>query len=253
MSAQPDPHLYLLLDRQQLTPSVIRQLANILHHDVSIALDQQSIWLKIRLVAKNQRWIDQLPGERFRSELFGLRRWNQNVVSVPSPECQWYPLRDTIELLLPFASVGDGEESTTSLEFLPPEQVRLCRGGEPRDPAAIVITMATFAEWVEAARDASLEGMEYVCSEGEVLVRGKRLPPIAGEYWMEHSRILIPAGYEWVPRIDASLVRKLLKVKEDDWIWWAFGQRPQFFDNDCWCRVTRRSIRAELAKMGVRE
>jgi hypothetical protein len=78
---------------------------------------------------------------------------------------------------------------------------------------------------------------------GEVLVRGKPLPPLDGTRLVETEGIAVPVGYAWSPAVPAAIVRRAMRLEKDETlVWTADGARRTVAAGD-WVRATRSAVR----------
>jgi hypothetical protein len=124
----------------------------------------------------------------------------------------------------------------------PPCQLRLERDERPRQAAALLCGIADLAAWAERATTASLEAVQAARCGAEVLLLGRRLPPIlAGErFWGE--RVLVPLGFRLAPALPESAVMEALGLTDDE----LAVFRPDASD------IIPRQVFQPLSRAGVR-
>jgi hypothetical protein len=71
------------------------------------------------------------------------------------------------------------------------------------------------ARWAELAGTAELAALEAARADDEVLIRGRKLPAIAGQrYWGD--RLLAPLGFRPEPGLPEAALRRALGVAESE-------------------------------------
>ncbi len=105
------------------------------------------------------------------------------------------------------AVMPDGTPSSSA-------RLRLVRDQRVRAAAAMRCALAELGRWVESAPTAEIGGLTAAWSGGEVIVRGARLPAIAGceRFWGE--RVLAPLGFRPEPSLPEPALRRALRVEE---------------------------------------
>ena len=89
--------------------------------------------------------------------------------------------------------------------------MRLVRSHHEREPNMLLTSLALWADFADTAPHWRLDALSFVVSDTrQVLVRGRPLPPIPGEHWVERERICVPAGWDWTPALSPSVCRELL-------------------------------------------
>jgi hypothetical protein len=128
-----------------------------------------------------------------------------------------------------------GEEplSPVRLHLVPSEQVR--------PTTAMICALADLAAWAESVSGIRLASLEAVYRDGEVLLRGAKLPVFArGErFWGDD--VLVPLGWRVEPDLPSSAVREALAL--DDEIALVRADGFEVLPRDILQPLTRVSIR----------
>jgi hypothetical protein len=93
-------------------------------------------------------------------------------------------------------------------------RLRLVRDQRVRGATAARCALAELSRWVESALTAEIAALTAAWSGDEVIVRGARLPAIAGcaRFWGE--RVLVPLGFRPEPSLPEPALRRALHVQE---------------------------------------
>jgi hypothetical protein len=96
-----------------------------------------------------------------------------------------------------------------------PIRLGLVRATTARDASALRCALVDLARWAEMAATAELAALEAALAGNEVLIRGGKLPPVAGQrYWGD--RLLAPLGFRPEPGLPEPALRRVLGVTEGD-------------------------------------
>jgi hypothetical protein len=107
----------------------------------------------------------------------------------------------------PVAALGHSASAVKPLRF------RLVRDDQPRATTALVCPAAALLKWAESATTRQLESVEVAACEQRALLRGKRLPALAGatRYWGNY--VLFSLGFRWEPDLPESAIRGVLRLE----------------------------------------
>ena len=196
---------------------------------VEVAADGESLWVRGPLV--------------------------EGAATVPGPlpaSGRFERLADGV-LRLPGASVPCGRLprglSWTGLRFwmavelpapLPPAtpadrvRLRLVRGGGETSPDALLLDLYSWTRWASDAPAVRLRPLRFAASvpglddprPAQALVLGTPLPPLPGTRLVAGAGILVPAGWRWLPAVDAATVRQLLGLRTDELAVWPGENLP---------------------------
>lgn len=221
--------------------SGLNLVAEWLGHGFEIAEDADGFhWLRIKATDPVQRArLSCIPARFYHeSDEHRLIRQGQQVASAElRKDLHWRNLDDVLQLEVPIAAMTGR---------LDPDQrglLRLVRGGEPAEPAAASVTLESLASWVELASEVRLRRLRWLARGGEALVMGDPLPPVAARYFVAHDRILIPAGWQWSPRVSSAEVRELFSLGREQWLIWESDQDWSRVDEDSLVSLRRAAVR----------
>jgi hypothetical protein len=124
------------------------------------------------------------------------------------PALAWQPLAEFVPLEIPTAALP--------AQVAPRYQVRLVPSGRAQAGAALLTTLAAWQAYAEAAPESRLRPLRFAASaEGQVLVLGTPLPPLASqEYWQQGS-LLLPAGFDFEAALLGPLLAQQLNAEAD--------------------------------------
>ena len=98
---------------------------------------------------------------------------------------------------------------------LEPIRLGLAREATPRDASALQCALPDLGHWIEMACDTEIAALEAAWSGEVVLIRGRRLPAVAGaRYW--GNRLLTPLGFRPDPGLPELGLRRALGVAEGE-------------------------------------
>ena len=124
---------------------------------------------------------------------------------------------------------------------LPPAAVpdkpalRLVRGGTEEAPAALLLALDAWVEWAERAPAVRLGSLRFAArtavgpdgsAPAQALVLGQPLPPLPGVQLVAKAGVLVPAGWQWQPAVDAAVARRLLGLRADELALWPEERAP---------------------------
>jgi hypothetical protein len=94
--------------------------------------------------------------------------------------------------------------------------LRLVRDGRPRASSALRCTLRELLGWAQTATSRRLAALEGALCGEEVLVRGGKLPEVAGgrRYW--GAGLLVPLGWRPEPALGEQVLREALGVGEGE-------------------------------------
>jgi hypothetical protein len=98
----------------------------------------------------------------------------------------------------------------------PPVVLRAVRGGEPRMATALVCRLTELAGWAETATTAELGGVTAAHAGQRVVLRGAKLPAVAGatRYWGDD--VLVPVGFRAEPELRPDVIRAATGAGDDE-------------------------------------
>lgn len=137
-----------------------------------------------------------------------LRRLHSRLPCGFLPNAQWMPLAQVVWPTPPAIAMPAPLSQRVAL--------RLERSWEEREPDVLVIANPAWLAYAESASLSRLTPLRFAQSRHHALVRGRPLPPLPGERFVEVEGVAVPAGFHWFPRVEAALLRGMLGLKEGD-------------------------------------
>ncbi len=128
--------------------------------------------------------------------------------------------------------------------------LRLRRGGTPQAAVALLTGLAGWGKYAEAAPLLRLQPLRFAASaaEGQVLLLGEMLPPLPGTRFVAPATdVLVPAGFEWTPAIDAAALRQIAGARPGDIVWWREKEGVAVLDEALFVPATRAGVRLTMA------
>jgi hypothetical protein len=156
------------------------------------------------------------------------------VPSAVVPKGPWQAYRRAVHVVFPAASFPT---AAAKVRTSPANRasIRLERAATYVAPTAIVTNAADFLGYANGVSQIRLKRWTFAVSESNrVLVRGTPLPAVPGEQFVEFSGLLIPAGGQWIPAVDARTLRRALGINETD--------LALFDSNGTWRRIAAESL-----------
>lgn len=125
------------------------------------------------------------------------------------PTGPWQSLRTWLSLALPPAQCPQGFAEKVTLQ--------LVRDAQPRTLNLLLTNVAAWERWASAAPAVRLQPLRFAAAaDGRVLVHGTPLPAMPGDLYCESQGIAAPAGWHWLPAVDAPVVRSALRLAPQD-------------------------------------
>jgi hypothetical protein len=206
-------------------------------------LQGETVWLRSKeLNDADELRLRQVPGvERFQvsddGELFPL---GSLLPYGRLPTGAWKKLKDFLQPQLPPLHIVAGT--------LPQLTLSLVRDTQQRDVAALLTTITAWEEYALSAPQARLQPLKFAMNgERQVLIVGAPLPPLAGERFWETNGIFVSAGWCWSPAVDATIVRRLLQLSDDDVALWQANGQWELIRRSDFVAARRSAVRATVA------
>lgn len=145
----------------------------------------------------------------------------------------------------------DAELPTTGFGFrgsLIVPVLRLVRGGKPQHAAAMRTSIAAICRWANDAPAVRLQSVRWLRRQGDAIVFGTPLPPLAGDLLVAHGRILVPAGFTWEPALPPDSAHRAFCAAADcdpDQVWtvWEAADVWQCVEDAEWDTLSRAALR----------
>ncbi len=237
----------------RIARSEVAQAAPLWNADgVEVCVDGDAVWLRgPRLNGALDGLLRRLGGaDRFVVEgAGGLVPAGGVVPTTVMPAGPWQVLCRAVGVVFPLASFPT---AAARLRTSPEARVTigLERTATYREPAALLACGSDFLGYVDGASQVRLRRWTFAVDEtGRVIVRGTPLPPIPGEQFVDFDGILVPAGWQWTPAVDALTLRRALGIED--------GDAALFSPDGSWRRIasedlvaaTRSAVRLSLSPM----
>lgn len=156
------------------------------------------------------------------------------------PVGTWQKLKDFLQPQLPPLRIVAGT--------LPQLTLSLVRDTEQHEVAAVLTTITAWEEYALSAPQVRLQPLKFAMNaERRVLIVGTPLPPLAGERFWEANGIFLAAGWCWSPAIDATIVRQLLQLSDDDVALWQANGQWELIRRGDFVAARRAAVRATAA------
>jgi hypothetical protein len=126
----------------------------------------------------------------------------------------------------------------------PPLSLRLVRDAQPRQTTALRCDVPALLKWAESATTRQLASVSIaVCAE-HALLRGDRLPLLAGStrYW--GGDVLLPLGFRWEPQLPESAMRAVIGLQTNE-IALVHNEELEVICSDTLQPATRAGIRRQ--------
>lgn len=181
-------------------------------HDVQVCDHEEAfLWLRgSHLQESIHRALRSLLGcEVFRQLDDGqLVPINGTITCGYRPQGTWKPLREWLETSLPAKRFP-----ATTEPFVP---ISLVRSELPQEPGVLKSSLQAWAQYASEAPQIRLACLQFAASRDQVVIVGKPLPPLIGEYFYLQEGIAVPIGFAWTPKLDAGVLRMALELQSDD-------------------------------------
>jgi hypothetical protein len=217
-----------------------------LHPEIEACTADGSLWLR------GVNWDEafdlllrkMLGAERFhRLTENRIAPWGCALPTGVLPDGQWMPFKDWLQPAVPPTILAG--------RLGPRGSFRLVREAQERS-ANLLCT--TFDEWQKYALSAPLVRLSClsfaVSNDAQVLIRGEPLPPLPGTRFVECSGIAVPAGWTWLPAIDAEVLRESLGLDGEDIALMAPAGECETIRRDDFVSAARSAVRLTAREIG---
>ncbi len=231
---QPDT-LYVRIP----TTAALDWLPLLIDTDAKVAHVGSEYWVAWELRDdRSARIAAMLPGDRFSANAQAeLCRSGHRVAERKLPMLEWTTAAALVTLAFPTAMPG-GQIPNDRLP-----QLSLVRGGVETSPSAGIYPIDALKSWADQASTWRLRRLRYCWDGNRCLVMGDPLPPIPCQYLICIGQLLIPAGMEWVPRCEPSIVQQRFGVGADTWLLWIANDLWWTIDDELLVPLSRSSVR----------
>lgn len=129
--------------------------------------------------------------------------------------------------------------------------LRLVRSAKELPCTVLIAEFDVWIDYATKAPECRLRNLTFAASRaGQALVRGAPLPSLPGTPCVERSGIIVPAGYEWEPRVDAEIVRDLLDLSEGDLALFRVDACVDIIPEDSLVAASRSAVRRTAEALG---
>jgi hypothetical protein len=204
-----------------LAPADAASLAPLrLTRGIEVAEKEPFIWVRgASSDEKLERLLRALPAVARYEVIAGnrLRNLESRIPSETLPALNWQPVSTWLRVQMPSSPVAptlsqlDGERDTVR-----PVSLRIIRSAEEHPIELLLTTMDDWREFALGAAEIRLRQLSFaVDAEGNVVVRGKPLPPLPGRQFVLHGNIAVQAGFSWEPAVSADVLSRRLGLAVD--------------------------------------
>ncbi len=168
---------------------------------------------------KLERLVRALPAVA-RYEVTGgnrLRNLESRIPAEMLPALNWQPVSAWLRVRMlwspPERKFMEKEAADYTLSSVP---LRIVRSSEERPIALLMTSLADWREFALNAPEIRLRQLRFAVDEaGNVVVRGKPLPPLPGRQFVLHGNIALQAGFTWEPAVSADVLSRRLGLGTD--------------------------------------
>jgi hypothetical protein len=146
-----------------------------------------------------------------------LRNLESRIPSETLPALNWQPVNTWLRVEMPSSSLeGRFTERDAAANTPSPVPIRIIRSTEERPIALLMTSLAEWREFTLNAPDIRLRQLRFAVDEaGNVVIRGKPLPPLPGRQFVLNVNIAVQAGFAWEPAVSADVLSRRLGVSAD--------------------------------------
>jgi hypothetical protein len=123
--------------------------------------------------------------------------------------------------------------------------LRLARCTDEREAELLLTRLDLFARFAAMAPQVRLDRLQFAADEaGDVLVRGRPLPPLPGRRFVLQSGVAVPAGFCWQPAVDADVVARCFGASGSALVVWYEDGTLTRLHGEQFAQATRSAVRA---------
>jgi hypothetical protein len=146
-----------------------------------------------------------------------LRELESRIPSETLPALNWQPVNAWLRVRMPSSSLtsshGEREDVAVSVR---PVSLRMIRSAEERSIALLLTTLDDWREFALNAPEVRLRQLRFAVDEtGNVVIRGKPLPPVRGRQYVLDGNIAVQAGFVWEPGVSAEVLSRRLGLSAE--------------------------------------
>ncbi len=125
------------------------------------------------------------------------------------PAGPWVAFAELARLRLPPAALAAEVSGRVSVRLVPAER--------EREVGGLLVPLDRFATWAATAARVRLDRLRFaVRADGMALVVGRPPPPVPGVALVDRDGLLVPAGWDWDPPVDADTLRLAVGLAAGD-------------------------------------
>ncbi len=127
------------------------------------------------------------------------------------PGLQWVSVAERFQPVLEQRSLP------ASAGSIQPPLLHMIRGENVAEPNVLHLPHERFASWVARAPEIRLAPLQFACSaHPDTLVRGRPLPSLPGQRYVESEGVAALAGWIWDPPLPATSLARALELRPGD-------------------------------------
>jgi hypothetical protein len=205
------------------------------------------------VISKDQAWVTwrgaddsvlerllPLRGARFYRQDQGI--WYRHDSRLPASGVPFEGEAKTLEkILAPESFTREMPDHPT----LQPMGITLAVSEQRREVTAILCGLTKLAAWADKVPLNRIRGLEAARLGDRVLVRGAKLPAMAGAERFWGDRVLLPLGSRLQPEVPASAMCDALGLTSNELLLWSEAGL-EAIDCDCFRALSRASIKLAL-------
>jgi len=161
---------------------------------------------------KVERLVRALPAVA-RYEVTGGNRLRNLESLIPAetlPALNWQPVSTWLRVKMPSVNPAATQSG------LPAVSIRIVRSTHERSIALLLTSLAEWRDFALNAPEIRLRQLRFaVDGAGNVVVRGKPLPPLPGRQFVLHGNVAVQAGFAWEPAVSADVLSRQLGLATD--------------------------------------
>jgi hypothetical protein len=155
-----------------------------------------------------------------------LRNLETRIPAETLPALNWQPINTWLRVQMP-STIPVDEARTSYVGKSPPPHVggyegygtvalRMIRSAEERPIALLMTSLDDWREFALNAPEIRLRQLRFAVEEsGNVVVRGKPLPPLPGRQFVLHGNVAVQAGFTWEPAVSSDVLSRRLGLSAD--------------------------------------
>lgn len=191
-----------------------------------------------------------LRGQRYRVLDDGQLLAEGNRVPLghlPGQDEKWLPIDEWVTVEMPTAGWTATKVGRVAM--------RLKRSSIPAECSAILVEQQQWLDYADTVAAVRLKCWHFAAAaDGRILVLGNPLPSLEGTRFVVTNRIALPAGFCWIPQVDAATVRRGFGDPDGLILWQqgsdaSDGDQVELIPDDAFVAATRSAIRMTVVSM----